>query len=110
MKLRIGKVYSDEELKAFGVILPEPSLMGMAVWMKLQEMKDAVWDRDAEMCVDALLEVIEWHKPWQHWEQVFRPTYVGTRYLGPGCRTCGPMPGDCMTVRGIAMKLGVWNR
>lgn len=45
-------------------------------------MKAEAFDRDAELAVDALIEVMEWRKPWQFWTQMFRPTYVGP--LEPG--------------------------
>ena len=61
-----------------------------------------------ELALRAIKDVLDLHSPWQRWEQVFHPRYVGERYLGPGCRMCGPSPAaDCMTVKTIAARFGL---
>lgn len=106
---KIGRVYADDDpVSQNRPDRPEPSLMRKAILLKLEQMKAAAFDRDAEQAFDALEEVMKWHQPWQFWTQVFRPTYIGERYDGAGCRSCGPSPSrDCMTVRGIAQGLRI---
>lgn len=103
--VRIGTILKDGEEYP---VAPEPSSLRLALLARLRETKAAAFDQDAEQMASALLSVMDWHEPWVHFEQIFRPTYLGTRYLGPGCRTCGTMPmADCLTVQTIAQHLGV---
>ena len=86
---RIGKVYDDDYPRPPA---PEPSDLRKRLVAVVDEGLASVWDAREELALRAIKDVLDLHSPWQRWEQVFHPRYVGERYLGPGCRMCGPSP------------------
>lgn len=101
--LKIGRVYQDGDSLR---VTPAPQ-SDIQNALRARLTRDTPWDTETERALAALLDVLGWHKPWQHWEQVFRPTYIGDRYLGTGCRSCGPGMTDCPTVTAIASHYGI---
>jgi len=105
--LRVGSIYQDGETAGMATD-PERWEMRDAAVSLLQEALDGVFDRDDERRIRALLEVLDWHKPWMQWEQVFAPYYAGTRFHGQGCRTCGLVgKRPCSTVLAVTAALGI---
>lgn len=86
---------------------PKDSDFRTATLERLREIRAAAFDQDTENTARTLLAVMDWHKPWAHWRQLLRPAYIGDVYLGTGCRSCGPGPADCATVREIGQQLGI---
>lgn len=99
--LIVGSIYQDG---AAGRRTPAPeSPTRTALLAKIAATRIATWDSEQENALDALLAVLDWHRPTQIWKQVFKSTYIGDRYLGVGCRSCNwRAASDCPTVRAIA--------
>lgn len=99
--LIVGSIYQDG---AEGRRTPAPeSPTRTALLAKIAAARIAAWDSEQENALDALLAVLDWHRPSQIWKQIFKPTYIGDRYLGVGCRSCNwRAASDCPTVRAIA--------
>lgn len=104
--LIIGSIYQDT---AAGRYTPAPvSPTRERLIAKITTARAAAWDLEQEQSLTALLEVLDWHRPWQIWRQTFAPTYIGDRYHGVGCRSCDwAAATDCPTVRAIATAFGV---
>lgn len=103
-RLIVGSIYQDE---APGRRTPAPE-SDLRTRLLARLKVSSGWDSDHERAIKALLEVMDWHRPWQHWEQVFDPTYIGDRYRGVGCRSCDWMSeNDCPTVQAIAKEFGI---
>lgn len=100
--LKVGRVYTE---------LPPLERMTSTYYEAVKARAWEIWrgsfDYDTQRSGQALLSVLAWHTPWRHWEQVFRPTYVGDRFLGGGCRSCGPGMYPCLTVRAIGDALHI---
>lgn len=104
--LIVGSIYQDT---APGRYTPAPASPARErLIAKITDARTAAWDSDQERSFDALLEVLDCHRPWQIWRQTFAPTYIGDRYHGVGCRSCDwSSATDCPTVRAIARSFGV---
>jgi hypothetical protein len=104
--LLIGTIYHET---APGRWAPAPQWeLRDRLTAKLTQAKDTAWDTEHERAAAALLDVLDWHRPWQRWEQVFDPTYIGDRYLGTGCRSCNwSAATPCPTVQAIATAFGI---
>ncbi|HDH5422528.1 TPA: hypothetical protein PIH69_002947 [Staphylococcus aureus] len=104
--LIVGSIYQGG---AEGRRAPAPESPTRTVLLaKIAAARIVAWDSEQENALDALLAVLDWHRPTQIWKQVFKPTYIGDRYLGVGCRSCNwRAASDCPTVRAIATAFRV---
>lgn len=104
--LIVGSIYQDSAAGRYTPVPISPAREKLIV--KLTAAREAASDSDQERSVTALLEVLDWHRPWQIWRQTFAPTYIGDRYQGVGCRSCNwSSASDCPTVRAIAASFGI---
>jgi hypothetical protein len=105
-KLAMGRIYHDGELDRMTLEPLVPSDLRVRLTERLAA--TGQWDREDEAAFVALRAVMDWHIPWRHWEQIFKPTYIGTRYLGVGCRSCDwRSERDCPTVVAIATAFNI---
>jgi hypothetical protein len=105
-RLRVGSIYQDSSANRSTPAPESPTRTRLLA--KISAARIAAWDSEQENALDALIAVLDWHRPWQLWKQVFKPTYIGDRYLGVGCRSCDwRAASDCPTVRAIAAAFRV---
>ena len=108
--MKVGVTYEDAHREMFPTE-PERSPMRKALDKAVVQALDAdVFDRLAESAIKALAVALDLHQPWFNWEQQFKPTYVGDKYLGVTCRACDNVPAgqsDCWTVQEIAKQMGL---
>lgn len=105
-RLRVGSIYQDASDSRRTPAPESPTRTRLLA--KIAAARIATWDSEQENALDALIAVLGWHRPWQIWKQVFKPTYIGDRYLGTGCRSCNwRAASDCPTVLAIAAAFRV---
>lgn len=106
IRLCVGSIYQDSSASRYQ---PAPESPTRAVLLaKIAAARVVAWDSEQENALDALLAALDWHRPWQIWQQVFKPNYIGDRYLGAGCRSCNwRAASDCPTVLAIAAAFHV---
>lgn len=102
-----GRLYRDDDGHPHAEAQLEPWDLRDRALAVLREDLEMVFDSADERRIRALLDVLDWHRPWMRWEQVFAPRYVGSRFLGQGCRSCGPGKTECGTARAVAAALGI---
>lgn len=100
-----GSIYHDAPAR---YAAPTPWARRDSALVRLAADQQQVFDGHAEQALDALVQVLEWHRPWMHWEQVFDPIYIGDRFEGQGCRSCNWLsPNECPTATIICDTLGI---